>query len=153
MARHTVRNPDFEAVVRASYARQGLMAHLGAELVRVAPGEVEIGVGFRDVLTQQHGFFHAGVTTAIVDSACGYAALTVMAAGSEVLSVDFTTHLLAPARGDRIVARARVIRSGRTITVCQGDVFAIADGARTHCAAMTATMMRVDAPTVDTSTT
>jgi len=141
-----VRNPDFEAVVRGSFAQQGLMSHLGARIARVEPGHVEIEVPYRDELTQQQGFFHGGVTTAIADSACGYSALTLMAPGCEVLSVEFKINLLAAARGERLVARGRVVRSGRTISVCQGDVYAVARGQETHCATMVATMMRVDFP-------
>lgn len=146
MTQTTVRNPDFEAVVRRSFARQGLMSHLGAELASVTPGAVDIEVTFRPELTQQHGYFHAAVTTAITDTACGYSALTLMPDGSEVLTVEFKINLIAPAQGDRLVARGRVIRSGRTITVCQGEAFGVRDGGRTHCATMTATMMRVDLP-------
>jgi uncharacterized protein (TIGR00369 family) len=139
-----VRNDDYAGVVRSSFAQQGLMRLYGAELTRVEPGSVEIEVPFRTDLTQQQGFFHGGVTTAIVDTACGYSALTLMPEGSEVLSVEFKINLFAPARGDRLVARGRVLRSGRTITVCQGDVFAVGPEGETHCASMMATMMRVD---------
>ena len=142
----TIRNEASESVVRSSFAAQGLMQHLGAELSRVEPGAVEITVRHRPELTQQHGYFHAGVTTSIADSACGYSALTLMGPGSEVLSVEFKINLFAPGRGEELVARARVIRSGRTITVCQSDVFAVADGAEVHCATMVATLMRVDTP-------
>lgn len=144
MTDSTVRNPDFDAVVRGSFAQQGLMSHFGAQIARVEPGHVEIEIPFRDELTQQQGFFHAGVTTAIADSACGYSALTLMAPGSEVLSVEFKINLLAPARGGRLVARGRVVKSGRTISVCQGDVYAVAGGEETHCATMVATMIRID---------
>ncbi len=150
MTDHPVRNPRYEQTVRDSFAAQGLMRTYGARLERVAPGEVDIAVPFSAGLTQQAGFFHAGVTTAAADTACGYAALTLMAPGSEVLSVEFKTNLLAPARGDRIEARGRVVRSGRTITVCRAEVFGLADGPdgtrETHCATMVATMIRVDAP-------
>src|SRR5687767_4708651 len=127
MADPRVRNSDYEDAVRSSFASQGLMAHLGARLSTVEPGAVEITVPFRGELTQQHALFHAGVTTSVTDSACGYSALTLMAAGSEVLTVEFKVNLLAPARGDRLVARGRVLRPGRTITVCQGDAYAIAN--------------------------
>ncbi len=144
MSQFIVRNPDFEAVLRGSFAQQGLMRHLGATLRSVAPGAVEVEVGFRDELTQQQGFFHGAVTTAIADTACGYSALTLMPAGSEVLTVEFKINLFAPARGEQLVARGRVIRSGRTITVCHGDVYAVADAVESHCATMTTTMIRVD---------
>ena len=140
------RNPDYEDLVRSSFAQQGLMAYYGAELTRVEPGHVEIEVQFRSELSQQQGFFHGGVTTAIVDPACGYSALTLMPAGSEVLSVEFKVNLFAPARGDRLVARGRVLRSGRTITVCHGDAYAVTADGEVHCATMTATMIRVDSP-------
>lgn len=145
MTQPTVRNEDFEEVVRSSFARQGLMAHLGAELSHVGPGEVRIEVPFRPELTQQHGLFHGGVTTSIADSACGYAALTLMPAGSEVVSVEFKINLFDPARGERLVAHGRVVRSGRTITVCQGEVYAVGPGGEVHCATMIATMMRTEA--------
>lgn len=139
------RNPGFEALVRASFAQQGLMSLYGASLTGVSAGAVDVEVPFRADLTQQHGLFHGGVTTALTDSACGYAALTLMAPGSEVLTVNFSINLIAPAQGERLLARGRVVRSGRSISVCHGDTYAIAaDGHETHCATMTATMMRVD---------
>src|SRR5262245_66627664 len=111
------RNPHFEQAVRKSFAAQQLMATIGARLTLVAPGEIEIRVPFRSDLTQQHGFLHAGIVAAALDSACGYAAFTLMPEGAGVLSVEFKTNLLAPARGEELIARARVVRAGRTITV------------------------------------
>lgn len=140
------RNAGYEGLVRSSFAQQGLMAYYGAEQTRVEPGSVEIEVQFRRELTQQQDFFHGGVTTAIVDTACGYSALTLMPTGSEVLTVEFKVNLFAPARGDRLVARGHVLRSGRTITVCQGDAYAATADGEVHCATMTATMIRVDSP-------
>lgn len=142
-------NPRFEQAVRDSFASQQLMATLGARLARVAAGEVEIRVPFRRELTQQHGFLHAGVVTAAMDSACGYAAFTLMPAGVGVLSVEFKTNLLAPARGEELIARARVVRAGRTISVCQADATMLAAGAETAVATMLATMMTIrDRPEV-----
>lgn len=130
------------------------MAHLGAELTGVEPGAVVIEVPFRNELTQQQGFFHGGVTSAVVDTASGYSALTLMPAGSEVLTIEFKINLLAPARGTKLVARGRVLRPGRSITVCQGDAYAVGDDGELHCATMTATMMRVDLPkTIPDATT
>lgn len=153
MTEHTARNPQFESVVRGSFAQQGLMTHFGATMTRCEPGFVEIEVPYGDQLTQQQGFFHGGVTTSIVDTSCGYAALTLMPAGSEVLTVEFKINLFAPAKGEKLVARGRIIRSGRTITVCHGDAYAVgsaAEGGReTHCATMTTTMIRVDLPTTE----
>ena len=118
------RDPDFEARIRDSFARQRMMQTLGASLGAVRPGEVEIVLPFSDALTQQHGYLHAAAVTAIADSACGYAALTLMAPGWEVLSVEFKVNLLAPAAGERFVAVGRVVRSGRTLTVCTAEVHA-----------------------------
>jgi uncharacterized protein (TIGR00369 family) len=133
------RDPDFDARVRASFARQRFMATLGATLERVAPGEVAIALPFRDDLTQQHGFLHAGVVTAVVDSACGYAALSLMEPGAGVVSVEFKINLLAPAVGERFVATARALKAGRTLTVCTGE---LTNGAAV-VAVMQATMMAV----------
>lgn len=144
MTELTVRNPDFEQVVTSSFALQAFMGHLGAELTVVEPGHVQIEVPFSPGLSQQHDYFHAGVTAAIVDSSCGYAALTLMPAGSEVLTVEYKINLFAPARGERLVANGRVVRAGRTITVCHGDAYAVSAGTQTHCATLTATMIRVD---------
>jgi len=113
--------------VRASFDRQKIMHLLGATLTGVGHGQIEITLPFREELTQQHGFLHAGVVTTILDSACGYAALSVMPEGAGVLSIEFKTNLLAPARGSRFLARGRVVRAGRTIVVCSGDVIALQD--------------------------
>lgn len=115
---------DAETRVRASFDRQAFMQLLGASLARVAPGEVDVELPFRDDLVQQHGYLHAGVTTAIADSACGYAALTLMAADAAVLSVEYKVNMLSPAKGRRFLARGRVIKSGRTVTVIRGEVLA-----------------------------
>jgi uncharacterized protein (TIGR00369 family) len=132
-----------EARVRESFARQGYMAAIGAELVHVAAGEVDIEVPFSERLTQQDGYLHAGVVAGAADSACGYAALTTMDARAEVLTVEFKINLLAPAAGERLVARGRVLRAGRTLTVCRGDAVTISDGQDKHVATVTATMIAV----------
>jgi uncharacterized protein (TIGR00369 family) len=140
------QDPDFEARVRATFARQLYMTTIGAELLRVAPGEVDIGLPFRADLTQQHGYLHAGVVTAIVDTACGCAAYTLMPAGSGVLSVEYKVNLLAPSVGERMLARGRVLRPGRTLTVCSGEVVALTGengGEEKTVVAMLATMMRL----------
>ena len=143
------QNPRFEQAVRDSFAAQPFMATIGARLARVASGQIEIRVPFRPDLTQQHGFLHAGVVTTVLDSACGYAAFSLMPEGVGVLSVEFKTSLLAPARGDELIARGRVVRAGRTITVCQGDAFMVRDGSETHVATLLATIMTVrDRPDV-----
>jgi len=139
------KNPQFEQAVRDSFAAQRLMATLGARLARVAAGEVEIRVPFRPGLTQQHGFLHAGVLSSALDSACGYAAFTLMPEGAGVLTVEFKINLLAPARGEELIARARVVRAGRTITVCQGEAVMLSGGSETETsvATMLATVMTV----------
>jgi uncharacterized protein (TIGR00369 family) len=137
-------NPAFDVTVRESFAAQRLMSTIGAELVRVAAGDIEIHLPFRADLTQQHGFLHAGVTSAVMDSCCGYAALSLMPPGAGVLTVEFKTNLLAPARGDVLVARGKVVRAGRTITVCTADAVMLTDGAETAVATMLATIMTIE---------
>lgn len=119
------------------------MATIGARLTRVEPGAVDIELQSRDDLVQQHGFLHAGVLASAADSACGYAALSLMPRGAAVLSVEFKINMLAPAAGDRIVARGSVIRAGRTVTVCWGEVTAYTGDSEKLVATMVATMMTV----------
>jgi uncharacterized protein (TIGR00369 family) len=140
------RDPDYERRVRASFARQAAMHTLGVTLERVAPGEVALALPFRADLTQQHGFLHAGIVTAVVDSACGYAALTLMEPGAAVLSVEFKVQLLAPAGGTRFRATGRVVRAGRTLTVVAGELLAFEPDASddgTVVALLNGTMMAV----------
>jgi len=127
--------------VRESFARQSVMATIGARLTRVAPGELSIELAFRQGLTQQDGFVHAGIVATILDSACGYAAMTLVPAGARVLTVEFKANFLAPARGERVVARASVVRSGRTLTVSRADAFAVAAEKETLVATMLGTIM------------
>lgn len=129
--------------MRASFARQAVMTTIGARLAMVAPGTVEIELPFRPDLTQQHGFLHAGIVTTIADSACGYAAFSLMPAEASVLTVEYKVNLLAAARGERMVARARVRRPGRTLTICVADVLAVSGGEETPVAMMLATLMAV----------
>lgn len=119
------------------------MATLGARLMRVAPGEVDIELPYRADLTQQHGYLHAGVLATILDSACGYAAYTKMPADAAVLSVEFRIHMLAPAEGEKLIARGRVVRAGRTISTCQADGYMVKGGEERHVAMMTGTMMTI----------
>jgi uncharacterized protein (TIGR00369 family) len=134
---------DTEERVRRSFALQGYMAAIGADLVHVAPGEVDIALPFSERLTQQDGYLHAGVVAGATDSACGYAALTTMDADAEVLTVEFKINLLAPAAGDRLIARGRVVRTGRTLTVCRGEAVTVTDGREKHVATLTATLIAV----------
>ncbi|MBZ0133097.1 MAG: PaaI family thioesterase [Rhodocyclaceae bacterium] len=135
------RNPDWEATVRGSFARQQVMRLIGAEMGALAPGHCEVRLPFRADLTQQNGFFHAGITSTIVDSAGGYAGLTLMPAGADVLTVEFKLNLLAPADGDLLVAEGQVLKSGRNLVITRGEVYAIRDGKATHCATMQQTLM------------
>ena len=132
---------EFENRVRESFERQGLMKHLGAQLAVLGPGHAEIHVPFRMEMTQQHNYFHAGVSGAIADSACGYAAYTLMPANSSVLTVEYKMNLLAPADGEKLMARARVLRSGRTLKICAADIYVLKNAAEIHCATMLATIM------------
>jgi len=141
VAHHTVRDPDFERRIRESFSRQQFMTTLGAALERVVPGEVLIAVPFSLALTQQHGFLHAGVVAGLIDSACGYAALTLMEPGAGVMSVEFKVNLLAPAAGNRFVAVGRVLRAGKTLTACQGDLRAVQDDGEVVVAVLQGTMM------------
>ncbi|QQS53059.1 MAG: PaaI family thioesterase [Candidatus Competibacteraceae bacterium] len=134
-------NPEFAAAVQASFEQQGLMKTLGATLDRIEPGAVDISIPYRANLTQQHGFLHAAVTTAIADTASGYAALSLMPAGSEVLTIEFKVNLLRPAAGTHFVAEGRVVKPGKTITVARADVFAHTDGAPILIATLLATMI------------
>ncbi len=143
MAHQKVQDPNYEQRVRDSFARQQFMATLGASVARVTPGEVLIAVPFGAALTQQHGFLHAGVVASVIDSACGYAALTLMEPGAGVMSVEFKVNLLAPAAANRFVAVGRVIRAGRTITACQGELRAVQDDGEVVVAIMQGTMMTV----------
>ena len=136
------QDPAYDARIRASFGRQRIMSTIGATLMRLAPGEVEIGLPFRDDLVQQHGYVHGGIIAAIADSACGYAALTLSPPGTEVLTVEYKINFLAPARGDRFVARGRVVRTGRTISVCEGEVLVVSDGVDVRIATMLATMIQ-----------
>lgn len=138
-------DPDYAKRVRSSFEKQGVMKTIGAVLTKVAPGEVVIEFSYDTSLTQQHGYIHAGVVTAVVDSACGYAAYTLMPADSEVLSVEYKVNFLAPARGRRFKGIGKVLRSGRTITVCSGDVVAVDNGKEKIVATMLATMICVQA--------
>ena len=138
-----LRDPDVEKRIRQSFARQELMRTIGATLTRVSAGEVEIEMPFQSALTQQHGYVHAGIITAIVDNACGYAAMSLTPAGTEVLTVEYKVNFLLPARGARFVGRGRVVRAGRTFTVCSGEVLAIEADDTVAVAFMLTTIMTI----------
>lgn len=137
--------PEVRSRVAASFDRQGLMRHLGARISRIAPGRVHIVLPARPEVTQQNGYFHAGATSAIADSAGGYAAYTLFPEGADVLTVEYKINLLAPAVGDHIEAVGTVLKSGRTLTVCQLEVYGVReeDGSRTLVAHGQQTLIRV----------
>lgn len=137
-------DPDFEERVRDSFQRQGIMGLIGARLSLVAPGHVEIELPFRDDLTQQHGFFHAGATSTVADSAGGYAAFSLFPSDASVLTVEYKINLIAPAEGERLRAVGRVLRPGRTLTLCDLEVFAVKAGGSKLCAKGLQTIMRLD---------
>ncbi|MFG1359797.1 PaaI family thioesterase [Xanthobacter pseudotagetidis] len=137
-------DPGFEPRVRDSFARQPFMATMGATLGTVAPGRVEVILPFDAKVTQQHGFFHGGAMGAIADVAGGYAAFSLFPADATVLTVEYKINIMAPGKGDRLVAEGVVLRAGRTLTVVRVDVHAEAGGTRIHCASGTQTLIRLD---------
>jgi uncharacterized protein (TIGR00369 family) len=138
---------QFEKRIRASFARQQAMVTIGASLSAVRKGEVEIVLPFAPKVTQQHGFIHGGVVAMIADSACGYAALTMMPADAAVLTIEFKLNLLSPAKGERLRALGRVVRPGRKLFVCLGEVFAENGAEKKQVALMTASMMVTETAT------
>jgi uncharacterized protein (TIGR00369 family) len=136
-------DPNYEARIRSSFEKQGVMKTIGASLVKIAPGEVVIEFSYDPSLAQQHGYIHAGVLTTVVDSACGYAAYTLMPADSEVLSIEYKVNFMSPARGETFKGIGKVLRSGRTITVCSGDVVAVEGCKERVVATMLAPMISV----------
>jgi len=129
--------------IKASFSKQGLMGTLGATLGTIAPGRVDIELRPSPAISQQHGFVHAGAISAIADTAAGYAALSLMPADTGVLTTEFKINLVAPAAGERIIARGRVVKAGRTLTLAQAEVFAVSDGQEKLIALLTATMMSI----------
>ena len=136
-------NPNYKEHLMQGFASQRVMETIGAYLISVEPGQVDIGLDFREDLTQQHGYLHAGIVTTIADSACGFAAYSLMPMGSGVLTVEYKVNLLSPARGEKFIATGRVIKPGRTLTVCVGDVYAFEGEERRQIAMMQATMIRL----------
>lgn len=134
---------DFRERVRSSFARQQVMATLGIEIVHLEPGEVHLTMLPNSAYTQQHGFIHAGIITTALDSACGYAAFTLMPPDAAVLTVEFKTNLLAPAKGERFLFRAGVIKPGQTLTICDARAFALEGSKEKLVATMTGTLMAI----------
>jgi uncharacterized protein (TIGR00369 family) len=141
MPRFEPKNPDYLKVATATFDRQQAMRTLGITIARIEAGEVDLSMPYSPEWTQQNGFVHAGIITAGLDNACGIAAFTLMPSGSDILTVEFKTNLLAPAKGERFAFRASVVKSGRTLTVCEARAFAEADGVESLIATMTGTLM------------
>jgi uncharacterized protein (TIGR00369 family) len=134
-------NPAFAARVRDSFARQPMMAHIGAQLVAVEPGYCEIHLPYDRALTQQHGYVHGGALATIIDSAAGYAAFSLMPADASILTVEYKLNILRPGEGERMIARGRVIKSGRSLSVVSADAFAVKDGVESLCVTSIHTLM------------
>ena len=135
------KNPDYRSIATNTFERQCAMRTLGISIARLEPGEVDLAMAYSADFTQQNGFMHAGIITAGLDSACGIAAFTLMPVGSDILTVEFKTNLLAPARGQRFAFRATVVKPGRTLTVCEGRAYAEHDGVEILIATMSGTLM------------
>ena len=143
----TTLDPRAEKRCRDSFARQQAMTTIGASVLSVEAGEVELAMPFAERFTQQHGFIHAGIVTMLCDTACGFAALSLMPEDAAVLTTEFKVNLLSPARGERLIAHGRVVLPGRKLMVCLGEVFAEEGGRRKQVALMTASMMVIDTTT------
>jgi len=141
LPRFEPKNPDYRAVATATFERQPAMHTLGISIARIEAGEVDLSMVYSPAWTQQNGFVHAGIITAGLDNACGIAAFTLMPANTDVLTVEFKTNLLAPAKGERFIFRACVVKPGRTLTVCEAQAFAEHDGIESLIATMTGTLM------------
>jgi uncharacterized protein (TIGR00369 family) len=137
-------DPKMEQRCRESFARQKMMAAIGAEILSMKAGECELVMPFDERFTQQHGFMHAGVITTLADTACGFASLSLMPVDAAVLTTEFKVNLLSPAKGERFIARGLVVRPGKKLMVCLGEVFAEDAGKRKQVALMTASMMVMD---------
>ena len=137
------QDPGFAERIRASFAKQGAMHTIGATLAEIAPGRVVIALPWQQALTQQHGFLHAGMVATALDSACGYAASTLMPAEAGILTIEYKINLLAPAQGERFRMEGLVVKPGRTITVAEGRAYAIHEGREKLVATMGATLMTI----------
>ncbi|HEX6001397.1 MAG TPA: PaaI family thioesterase [Hyphomicrobiaceae bacterium] len=137
------KDPDYRARVEASFSRQQAMHSLGIELADIGRGRVVLSMPYRAEYCQQHGFVHAGIISTALDSACGYAAFSLMPAGAEVLTIEFKTNLLAPAKGEMFIFRAAVVKPGRTVTVCEAQAYAVSKGDEKLITTMTGTLMAI----------
>jgi uncharacterized protein (TIGR00369 family) len=132
---------NFEQRIRDSFSRQGFMGFIGAELTDIRPGTCEIQVPYKNELSQQHGFFHAGIIGTLADNSGGYAAFSLMPSDSSILTVEYKLNIMAPGDGELLIARARVLKPGRTLSICRPEVFVVKKGVRTLCATALMTLM------------
>lgn len=140
---YTPKDPDFATRVEESFNRQAFMRFIGANLVKIEAGKCEIEIAYQPELTQQHGFFHAGIVGTLADNVAGYAAYSLMAPDSSILTVEFKLNLLAPADGDFLIARSEVLKYGKTLTVCRSEVYVIKNGIEKLCAASQSTLIEL----------
>ena len=138
------KDPNFQQKVKDSFRRQRFMELIGAELTSIEAGYCEIRLPYREDLTQQHGFFHAGVVGTLADNAAGYAGFSLMEANASVLTVEFKLNLLAPGKGEVLLAKAQVLKSGRTLSVCRCDIYAVNEGKEKLCAAAQVTLIQLE---------
>ena len=138
--------PEFDGYqekVSASFKRQGFMKLINASLLTIAPGYCEIEVCYDPNLSQQHGYFHAGVIGTIADNAAGYAGFSLMAENSSVLTIEYKLNLLAPAKGDKLIGKGQVLKKGRTLTICRSEIYIVKDEIETLCAASQASLIEL----------
>ncbi|WJR79257.1 PaaI family thioesterase [Bradyrhizobium sp. NP1] len=141
MPRFEPKNPDYRAVATATFGRQQAMRSFGISIAHLEPGEIDLTMPYSADFTQQNGFVHAGVITAALDTACGIAAFSLMPDGADILTVEFKTNLLAPAKGERFIFRGAVVKPGRTLTVCEARAYAVSGSGESLIATMTGTLM------------
>ena len=138
-----LRDPNFQQKVQDSFDQQPFMDHIGAQLVEVRPGYCEIRVPFQESLTQQNGFFHAGVISTIADNAAGYAAFSLMEKKASILTVEIKLNFISPGEGDMLIGRGQVLKSGKTLTTCRSDLFVLQNGEEKLCAAAQSTLIQL----------
>lgn len=143
--RFEARNPSFAEDIRSSFAKQGFLGAIGARLALIEPGHAVIELDYASNVTQQQGFFHGAAIGAIADVAGGYATLSLLPAGSEVVTVEYKINFVKPARGERLIARGTVVRAGKSLSVARAEVDAMKDGVAETCAYLQATFFRVEA--------
>ncbi len=139
----TPRDPDYKNKVRESFERQQFMTYINAELVEVLPGYCEIHIPYDSNLTQQHGYFHAGIISTLADNAAGYASFSLMEEDASILTVEFKLNIMSPGDGEKLIGKAKVLKSGKTLTICRAEVYAVKQGVEKLCAAAQSTLIEL----------